>query len=285
MQEACSSISSSRDTCAGAGCVPLSDDPRPRARLPPQATASGRERRDPTPIPGTHVNALLLSESATALRVVVLEDDAPLRSILRRGLTEAGFEASTVATAGELRARLATRPSDLLVVDIGLPDADGRDVVQALRAGGNDTPVLFLTARDALVDRLAGFAAGGDDYLTKPFALAEVVARLRALARRNAAPAAPVPGGIVLDPARHGVSAGAAFVALTPTEFRILGCLAAHAGQVTRRLTLVEAAWPYGAVVHDNTLDVYVARLRRKLAELPDAPTIHTAHGVGYELR
>src|SRR4051812_39531364 len=118
-------------------------------------------------------------------QVLVLEDDAELSSLLVRGLGEEGFAVTTATTAAELLERVAGSEADALVVDIGLPDADGRDVVQALRAQGVGTPVLFLTARDALPDRLAGFAAGGDDYVTKPFAFAELVARLRALVRRG----------------------------------------------------------------------------------------------------
>jgi two-component system OmpR family response regulator len=218
-------------------------------------------------------------------RVFVLEDDGELRSLLRRGLVEEGFAVETTATAGELLERLRSEEADALVVDIGLPDADGRDVVQALRARGVGTPVLFLTARDALPDRLAGFAAGGDDYLTKPFAFAEFVARLRALVRRGGADLALEAGGLRLDPATHAVSSRGETRELTPTEFRILARLAAAPGTAVRRRELVQAAWPHGAIVHDNTLDVYIARLRRKLAELPGVPQITTVHGIGYSLK
>src|SRR6266576_925857 len=118
------------------------------------------------------------------MKVLIVEDDAELRSVLGRGLREEGFTVEAVATGGELLSRVADGFPDVFVVDIGLPDADGRDVVQALRARGVQTPVLFLTARDALVDRISGFDAGGDDYVTKPFALVEVVARLQAILRR-----------------------------------------------------------------------------------------------------
>src|SRR5690242_3921877 len=136
-------------------------------------------------------------------RVIVLEDDSELRALLRRGLGEEGFEVTTASTAAELLDRMNGDEADALVVDIGLPDADGRDVVQALRARGVGTPVLFLTARDALPDRLAGFAAGGDDYLTKPFHFAELVARLQALVKRGGAEAALEAGGMRLDPGSH----------------------------------------------------------------------------------
>ena len=127
----------------------------------------------------------ILREAVIEPHVILLEDDDELRSIVSRGLREEGFAVSTAGTAGELVRRVEDVDADALVVDIGLPDADGRDVVQALRARGIGVPVIFLTARDALPDRLAGFASGGDDYLTKPFHFAELVARLRALIRRG----------------------------------------------------------------------------------------------------
>jgi two-component system response regulator MprA len=144
---------------------------------------------------------------------------------------------------------------------------------------------MFLTARDAVPDRLAGFAAGGDDYLTKPFNFAELVARLKALVRRGGGEHVAEVGALRLDPARHGISCGGESIELTPTEFRIFACLAAHPGEAVRRRELVHAAWPAGSIVHDNTLDVYIAGIRRKLATLPDAPAIKTIYGVGYSIR
>lgn len=217
--------------------------------------------------------------------ILVVEDDPDLRGLLRRGLGEEGFSVETVATGAEAIASVGRASPDLLVVDIGLPDADGRDVCQALRARGVQAPVLFLTARDAVVDRVAGFTAGADDYVTKPFAFAELVVRLRALLRRGApVEAGAEVAGVRLDPVSHAVTGGSTTVALTPTEFRLLAPLASRPGATVRRRELVAAAWPDGAIVHDNTLDVYVARLRRKLERLPAPPRIVTAHGVGYRL-
>src|SRR5438132_12963478 len=139
----------------------------------------------------------------TQPRVLIAEDDPELRAVLQRGLAEEGFAPEAVATGAELLARVESEPPDLLVVDIGLPDADGRDLCQALRARGIQAPVLFLTARDALTDRLAGFSAGGDDYLTKPFAFTELVARLEALLRRAGADGAVEASGLRLDPVTH----------------------------------------------------------------------------------
>jgi two-component system, OmpR family, response regulator len=217
---------------------------------------------------------------------LIAEDDDELRRLLVVGLREAGFTAHGAATGTAFLTLVEKRKADVLVIDIGLPDADGRDVCQALRARGVRTPVLFLTARDAVPDRISGFTAGGDDYVTKPFSFAEVVVRLQALIRRSGDDAgAVVAGGLALDPARHLVTVGSRSQSLTPTEMRVLGALATAAGKVVRRRELVAAGWPHGSHVSANTLDAYVARLRRKLRELPDAPTIHTTHGVGYTLR
>jgi two-component system OmpR family response regulator len=216
-------------------------------------------------------------------RVSIVEDDADLRRVLVRGLEEEEFEVRAFMNGTDLLASVDRQAPDVLVVDIGLPDADGRDVCQALRARGVHAPVLFLTARDALPDRLAGFSSGGDYYMTKPFALDELIARLRALLRR-ASPDVPEVGGMRLDPASHAVSCNGETVRVTPTELRLLAALASRPAEVVRRRELVQAAWPHGAIVHDNTLDAYVARLRRKLRALDGAPEISTVHGVGYSI-
>ena len=219
--------------------------------------------------------------------LLIVEDDAPLREVLVRSLRAEGFAARAVASAREmLEHAIAERP-DALVIDIGLPDADGRDLCQALRTRGIAAPVLFLTARDALTDRLSGFTAGGDDYVTKPFDIEEVAARLHALLRRTGAgPGAPgADGALILDPSQLTVSCARQSEALTPTEFRLLAALARHPGRAVSRQELIRTAWPLGAIVQDNTLDVYIARIRRKLRALPSAPAIKTVHGLGYRLR
>src|SRR3954447_22827832 len=160
-------------------------------------------------------------------RLLVVEDDHDLRSLLRRGLAEEGFDVTAVGDGAGALAEADSHP-DALVIDIGLPDADGRDVCQALRARGSQAPVLFLTAREALTDRLSGFSAGGDDYLTKPFHFAELVARLHALLRRAGADPAAHVGPLRLDPVTHAVSSGERQTSLTPTEFRLLAALAAQ---------------------------------------------------------
>jgi two-component system OmpR family response regulator len=222
-----------------------------------------------------------------AQRLLIAEDDSTLRDVLVRALRAEGFEARAVASGRELF-DLATgaQAPDALVVDVGLPDADGRDVCHALRGRGIWTPVLFLTARDGLVDRLAGFRAGGDDYVSKPFDIEEVAERLQALLRRGG-PRDPAPaddGALRLDPAEHSAANGGVRITLTPTEFRLLAALATRRGRTLQREALLQAAWPHGAIVHDNTLDVYIARLRRKLRGLPQAPSIVTVHHTGYRL-
>ena len=217
-------------------------------------------------------------------RILLVEDDADLRSVVARGLREEGFEVTLAVTGGDAIKRVLSQPPDALIIDIGLPDADGRDLCQALRARGFQTPVLFLTARDAVTDRLSGFRAGGDDYLVKPFHLAELAARMHALMKRAGIEQVSEHQGLTLDPTRYEMAADNMRVSLTPTEFRLIATLADRSGAVVSRRELVRAAWPDGAVVHDNTLDVYIARLRRKLAGLPKSQRIVTVHGVGYRV-
>jgi two-component system response regulator MprA len=143
--------------------------------------------------------------------------------------------------------------------------------------------VLFLTARDGVSDRLSAFAAGGDDYVAKPFAFAELVARLRALARRGAESSRRF-GDLTLDPSRHSVQCSATEVPLSPTEFRLLAKLLGSPAAVVRRRDLISSAWPAGAIVSDNTLDAYISRLRRKLADVGSACVIEAARGVGYRI-
>jgi DNA-binding response OmpR family regulator len=209
--------------------------------------------------------------------VLVVEDDSVLREAVARGLREGGFTVTTAADGTGALAAAGPGPETrfaAVVLDIGLPDSDGRDVCQALRSRGIDVPVLFLTARDQLHDVLAGFAAGGDDHMPKPFHVSELLARVGAMVRRGR----PRP-----DPADHAVTGPDGRHPLTPTEFRLLAALMAAGGEVVRRRNLVLAAWPDGAIVADNTLDQYVARLRRKVSAVgDDGRRIGTVHGVGY---
>lgn len=217
-------------------------------------------------------------------RILVAEDDLELLDIVLTGLRRAEFDAKGAGSGADLLRRAADWKPDALVVDIGLPDADGRDVCQALRAEGIQTPVLFLTALDSRSDLLSVFSAGGDDYMSKPFDFEELIARLWALLRRSGSSSAVEVGNLRLDPIGHSARCGGDSLSLTPTEFRLLSALAARPGEAVRRQTLRAAAWPDGATVHDNTLDVYLARLRGKLRDLGGAPEVHTVYGVGYSL-
>jgi DNA-binding response OmpR family regulator len=218
--------------------------------------------------------------------VLVVEDDAALRAAVARALRDHDLEVTTAADGTGALSAAGPGPATrfaAIVLDIGLPDSDGRDVCQALRARGIDVPVLFLTARDQLHDLLSGYAAGGDEYLTKPFHVRELLVRLDALLRRGAPRPAPAPEVLQLDPAGHSLDGPAGKQSLTPTEFRLLAALMSAAGNVVRRRDLTRAGWPDGAIVADNTLDQYVARLRRKLRDAGDhGRTIGTVVGVGY---
>ena len=218
--------------------------------------------------------------------MLVVEDDSVLREAVARGLREGGFAVTTAADGTGALAAAGPGPDApfaAVVLDIGLPDSDGRDVCQALRSRGMDVPVLFLTARDQLHDVLAGFAAGGDDHMPKPFHVSELLARVGAMVRRGRPRAVAVPTGLHLDPADHALSGPDGRQSLTPTEFRLLAALMASTGSVIRRRNLVLAAWPDGAFVADNTLDQYMTRLRKKVTAVgDDGWRIGTVHGVGY---
>ncbi|MGV9320154.1 response regulator transcription factor [Streptomyces sp. NPDC003660] len=216
-------------------------------------------------------------------KILIVEDDHALRDSLRRGLS--GDFDPVPAADGATALRLADTGIEAAVLDIGLPDSDGRDVCQAMRANGFRAPVIFLTARHRITDRLSGFSAGGDDYLSKPFHLAELTARLRAMLKRSADRSAVSYADLVLDAVNHSMaSGGGAPVALSPTEFRLLAALVAARGSIVRRLDLVRTGWPEGAYVSDNTLDQYLSRMRRKLREAGSGLSITTARGVGHRL-
>jgi two-component system OmpR family response regulator len=216
--------------------------------------------------------------------VLVVGDDPELRELVR-GLSNDGFAVDAVATGSALLRSVAVRAPDALVVDVGLRGADSREACMALRDQGQRVPVLFVTAPGALPEWMGRFRAGGDDYVTRPIALIEVTERLRALLGRSAmAPSVEV-SGARLDPAAHAVQSGEVSVVLTPTEYRLLAALLQHPGETVRRRSLVSAVWPRGARVQENSLDAYVARVRRKLRVLPDGPEIATVHGVGYMIR
>lgn len=216
--------------------------------------------------------------------VGLCEDDPQVRRVVVEAL--AGIDLDVVVAHRASEAMRLFAPSaglKAVLLDIGLPDGDGRDLCQALRAGGLTAPVLFLTARGGVHEVVAGFAAGGDDYLVKPFAVAELQARVAALVRR-APDGAMSPSALRLDPERFSVRHGDSEERLTPTEFRLLATLLSRPGEVVRRRELIAAAWPVGAVVQANTLDSYMRRLRRLLEQVDAQERLHTARGVGFRL-
>ena len=228
-------------------------------------------------------------DDAPPVDVLVVEDDGAVRRALERALALHGFAVRAAADGLEALRRIAARTPDLIVLDVGLPGPDGMRLAERLRGDGLATPILMLTARDAIGDRVAGLASGADDYLVKPFALEELVARLHALLRRTAA-STVVRGDVlraadlVLDVAAHRVRRGARDVELTPTEFRILQVLLDPPGHVASRERLADEVWD-GADVGANALEQHVAGLRRRLEEAGEPRILHTVRGVGYVVR
>ncbi|GAA2754146.1 response regulator transcription factor [Amnibacterium kyonggiense] len=218
------------------------------------------------------------------LTVGLVEDDPAIVRLLGECLTTVGHTGVFARSGAEaIRRFTGDEDIDVLVLDVGLPDMDGRDLCRVLRANGQQAPTMFLTALGQVHDVVQGFAAGGLDYVVKPFALAELVARIEALARRVDPPAAVE--GLHLDAERFALCAGDEARLLTPTEFRLAAELLAHSGRLVRRGELVSAAWVPGARVNGNTLDTYLHRIRRHLTALGSAASIHTVRGVGYILR
>ena len=221
------------------------------------------------------------------MRLLLVEDNARMRTLIRRGLTEQGHVVD-VAEEGPAAFECARGSTfDVLVLDVMLPGCSGIDVVRQLRACGNRTPVLLLTARDAAADIVAGLDAGADDYLTKPFSFTVLLARLRALGRRGPlVHGAPLQAADVsLDAASHVVTRGGAVVSLTRTEFNLLECLMRRAGRVVTRQSLIERLWGAEREVEENTLDAFVKSLRRKLDVGDRSRLIQTIRGVGYCFR
>ena len=220
------------------------------------------------------------------MRLLIIDDDRALRDALRRALSLAGYEVDTAAGAQQALAGIAACPPDALVLDIGMPGIDGLELCRRLRAQGDRTPILMLTARDAVEDRIDGLDAGADDYLVKPFDVGELKARLRALLRR-ASPdeGPPVFEELRLDPDRHGVVVGTRFAELTRTEYQLLELLMRNPRQVLTHDVIYDRVWGYDFGPASNALRVYVGYLRRKLELLGARPLIGTVHGVGYVLR
>jgi two-component system, OmpR family, response regulator PrrA len=218
--------------------------------------------------------------------VLVVDDDEDIRVSLDRGLRLSGFAVRTAGDGDAALRAVAERVPDCIVLDVGLPGRDGVAVVEALRRDGVPVPVLMLSARTAVDDRVTGLAAGADDYLVKPFALAELVARLRALLRRVPAPGPSglAVGPLTVDPARRRATLDGAPVELTRREFDLLEALARNAGLVLSRERLLETVWGYDFAVDTNVVDVFVSQLRRKLEAGGTPRLVHTVRGIGFTL-
>jgi len=221
------------------------------------------------------------------MRILIVEDEQKMAALLHRGLRRHGY-AADVAHDGTAALRLAAATAyDAILLDLGLPDVDGVEACRRLRSAGSSVPVLMVTARDGVFDRVAGLDAGADDYLVKPFAFAELLARLRALHRRggDARPVVLEAAGLRLDPATRRVTRGEAEIALTSTEFALLEALMRRPGDVLERDTLLERAWDMAHACRSNVVDVYVRRLRVKLDAPFGTDSIETVRGVGYRVR
>ncbi|TVQ84048.1 MAG: DNA-binding response regulator [Chromatiaceae bacterium] len=223
------------------------------------------------------------------MRILVIEDDPQLAAYLAKGLGELGAVVDQVGDGRDGLFMAAGNPYDLLILDRMLPSLDGLAILRTLRASGNHTPVLILSALGEVDNRVEGLRAGGDDYLVKPFAFAELQARIEALQRRAGAGEAPVTrlqaGDLEMDLLTRTVTRAGQEIALQPREFRLLEYLLRHAGQVVTRTMLLEHVWDYHFDPQTNVIDVHISRLRAKLDKGFERPLLHTVRGAGYMLR
>jgi two-component system response regulator MprA len=225
------------------------------------------------------------------MRILVVDDDRAVRDSLRRSLQYNGYDVDVAADGAEALARVPAARPDAIVMDVMMPRLDGLEATRALRAAGNEVPILVLTARDAVGDRVDGLDAGADDYLTKPFALEELLARLRALIRRGSRtadddePTVLAFGGLTMDTATREVRRGDRSLTLTRTEFALLELFLRRPRRVLERAFILEEVWGYDFPTTANSLEVYIGYLRRKTEAEGEPRLLHTVRGVGYVLR
>ena len=221
-------------------------------------------------------------------RILLVEDEEPIRDLVATALRFTGFTVETAASGPEGLAQARNNSWHVLVLDVNLPGLDGFALTRKLREAGDDVPVIFLTARDDPADLREGFTGGGDDYLTKPFSLEELVLRVEAMLRRGRGRAAErarvTVGDLTLDDDAHRVWRGEREIELSPTEYRLLRYLMRNAGRVLARAQIIEHVWDYGYAIEPSGVETYISYLRRKLDDR-DARLIRTVRGVGYSLR
>jgi two-component system, OmpR family, response regulator len=227
------------------------------------------------------------SKGMNALRILLIEDEARLANSVKQGLVEEDFAVELAASAEAAEPIIARGALDLIVLDLGLPGKSGLELLREMRAAGNQTPVLILTARGALDERVAGLDGGGDDYLTKPFAFAELVARIKALARRPRTPASTTlkVGDLEFDTVKRRAKIGEHSLNLSPKEKMLLELLMRNAGQVVTRDMIAETVWDSNYNSLTNLIEVFVNRLRQKIDPRADRSLIVTVRGVGYTMR
>lgn len=218
-------------------------------------------------------------------RVLIIEDEPKLRRTLQRGLQEEGYLVATAGSSAEGSRRLCAEPVDAVVLDLMLPDGDGLSLLRSLRGDGYTMPVLIVTARDAVTDRVLGLDSGADDYLVKPFAFTELLARMRALLRRSSESLRIQIGGLELDLVARRVIRSGEEIELSNRQFDLLAYLARHAGEAVSRQMLVRDVWRDGSGVLTNVVDVSINHLRRKVERGGLPALIHTVRGVGYMLK
>jgi two-component system OmpR family response regulator len=225
----------------------------------------------------------------SSMRILIIEDDKEAAGYLTKAFREAGHLADCAADGLEGYARAAEGAYDVLIVDRMLPKMDGLSLIGGLREQAVDTPALILSALGAVDDRVKGLRAGGDDYLAKPYAFSELLARVEALSRRKSAPAQDATtlrvAGLELDRLAHKLTRNGKEIPLQPREYRLLEFLMRHAGQVVTRTMLLENVWDYHFDPQTNVIDVHVSRLRSKIDKGFDAPLLHTVRGAGYMIR
>ena len=220
------------------------------------------------------------------MRILVVDDEPAVRASLERALSLEGYEVDLAGDGAAALDRLAVAPPDAVVLDVGMPRVDGLEVCRRMRAAGDHTPVLMLTARDAIDDRVEGLDAGADDYLVKPFALRELRARLRALLRRVDHGAEILRyADLALDPGAHEVQRRGRRIDLSRTEFTLLELFMRHPRQVLTRTQIFESVWGYDLGATSNALGVYMGYLRRKTEQAGEPRLLHTVRGIGYVLR